>query len=540
MEERMKKRKKNNKKVEEIIKKQSSRVEVTRRSHMWFFHTYFPEYVQYPIADFHREMFGITENDDIHTAVFCSFRGSGKSTLMTLSLPIWAILGRLQKKFVVLISQNADQAKLHFRNLRRELESNELLKRDLGPFQELDEWNSCSLVIPKYGAKIIALSRDQRFRGIRHGQYRPDLIICDDVENSESVKTPESRDSTFEWLTREVLPLGNIGKTKTIIVGNLLHHDSLIKRLENLIGNNHMSGVFKKYPLLDENGKASWPGKYTDQNIIEAEKLSVGGGKSWKMEYLLQIVYDNDPVVDESWFEYYDTLPDILRNQGYSFATGVDLAISDKETADFTSMATAKIIGSGKDQRIFVLPNPINERLRFSQILEAAENICKVNEGKLSNKFYIEDTMLQGYVTQQLNDHGIEAVGVPIRGKDKRTRLQLAATYIYNKKVYFPRKGCEKLIQQIIDLGVASHDDLADAFSTLVLGIIENPPNNSQAIFVESNLYNRHNLRIIGHDDEDWAEKEDREMFGLGHRRGWGPGITTSFEMGESGIIRRY
>lgn len=531
--------KSNIKEIKRIIKNQTSRVEVTKNSHLWFFHTYLPEYVSYPIADFHREMFSMTENDDIHTAVVCSFRGSGKSTLMTLSLPIWAILGRLKKKFVVIISQNSDQAKLHFRNLRRELESNELLKRDLGPFQELDEWNSCSLVIPRYGAKIIALSRDQRFRGIRHGQHRPDLIICDDVENSESVKTPESRDSTFEWLTREVLPLGDIGKTKTIIVGNLLHHDSLLKRLENLIEKNKMSGTFRKYPLLDDGGQIAWPGKYSSQELIEKEKLAVGGGKSWKMEYLLQIVYDNEPVVDESWFEYYDELPEVLRNQGYSFATGVDLAISEKDTADFTSMVTCKVIGSGKDQLIYILPNPINERLKFSQILEKAEDICKVNDGKLSNKFYIEDTMLQGYVTQQLNDHGIEAIGVPIRGKDKRTRLQLAATYIYNKKVYFPRKGCEKLIQQIIDLGVASHDDLADAFSTLVLGIIENPPNNSQAILVQSNLYNRHNLRIIGHDDEDWAEKEDRELFGL-EKRGWGPGITASFEITDDGIIRRY
>jgi len=516
----MKSPKNNQKEIKKLIKNQSSRVDLTTKSHIWFFHTYFSDYVQYPTAGFHRETFAITENDKIKLAAICSFRGSGKSTLMTLSFPIWAILGRMQCKFVVIISQTAEQAKLHFKNLKRELETNELLKRDLGPFQEQDEWNSCSLVIPKYNAKIIALSKEQSFRGIKHGRYRPDLIIADDVENSDSVKTQESRDATYNWFTSEVLPLGD-QKTKKIIIGNLLHEDSLLKRLEGEIMDGTRSGIFRQYPLLDDNDNIAWPGKYPDMKAIEEEKLNVGNIFAWYREYLLRIIDEREPVIDKNWIQYYDQLPPILRNQGYSFATGVDLAISEKDTADFTSLVTAKIIGSGDKQRIYIIPNPVNERLKFSQIIERAEDICKVHEGRSANKFYIEDTMLQGYVTQQLNSKGIEAIGVPIRGKDKRTRLELAAPKIYEGKVLFPRHGCEDILHQLLNFGILKHDDMVDAFTTLILGLIEKPPYHGQQIwFMKHNLYDR-----------------DRS---LTRSRGWGPGISHSIELTDRGVIQRY
>ncbi len=514
----MKRKYDNQREIKNIIKKQSSRIDVTQKSHLWFFHTYLPDYVRYSIANFHREMFKISEDDSIKFAAICSFRGSGKSTLMTLSLPIWSILGRPQKKFVVILSQNSEQAKLHFRNLKRELETNELLKRDLGPFQEQDEWNSCSLVIPRYNAKIIAVSKEQSFRGVKHGQFRPDLIIADDIENSDSVKTQESRDATFNWFTSEVLPLGD-KNTKTIVIGNLLHQNSLLKRLEDSIKDGTRSGIFRRYPLLDDNNRIAWPGKYPNLAAIEEARLNVGSIFAWYREYLLRIIDERKPVLDKSWIQYYDELPLILRNQGYSFATGIDLAISERDTGNFTSLVTAKVIGDGKDRKIYILPNPVNEKLKFSEIIEKAEDICKMHEGKSANKFYIEEVMLQGFMTQQLRDKNIDAVGVPIRGKDKRTRLELSANPIFEGKVLFPRHGCEGVLDQALNFGVAKNDDLVDALTTLILGIIDKPPHNNQRVRIKHNFYDR---------------------LSADRRGGWGPGKTSSIEFTDSGIIRRY
>ena len=131
--------------------------------------------------------------------------------------------------------------------------------------------------------------------------------------------------------------------------------------------------------------------------------------------------------------------------------------------------------------------------------------------------------MLQGYVTQQLKDKNIDAIGVPIRGKDKRTRLELSAPSIYNKKVFFPRTGCEELIKQILGYGVTRNDDLMDAFTTLILGMIEKPPSNfSGPIIIKGDIYRR--VRI-----------------GDGGSGGMGPGHSSSIQFGSNGMpYRRY
>lgn len=57
--------------------------------------------------------------------------------------------------------------------------------------------------------------------------------------------------------------------------------------------------------------------------------------------------------------------------------------------------------------------------------------------------------------------------------QDKRARLSVAATYIKNGTVLFPRKGCEELISQLIYFGQETHDDLVDALVYLILGMAD-------------------------------------------------------------------
>ena len=113
-----------------------------------------------------------------------------------------------------------------------ELESNDLIHKDFWPYDyDTNELGVTAINLPKIGARIIAVSREQGVRGLRHGPHRPDLIIADDVEDSRTVKNKESRDRNFAWFTGELLPLGG-DSTKYLIVGNLLHEDSLLMRLK--------------------------------------------------------------------------------------------------------------------------------------------------------------------------------------------------------------------------------------------------------------------------------------------------------------------
>ncbi|MBD3250501.1 MAG: hypothetical protein GF381_02960 [Candidatus Pacebacteria bacterium] len=127
-----------------------------------------------------------------------TFRGSGKTTLVGLAYPIWSIVGKQSKKLVLILCQTQFQAKQSLRNITYELENNELLKKDIEPFEEeSDEWSNTSLILSKFGAKITIASVEQSARGLKHSNNHPNLVVCDDAEDLNSVKTFEGREKTF-------------------------------------------------------------------------------------------------------------------------------------------------------------------------------------------------------------------------------------------------------------------------------------------------------------------------------------------------------
>lgn len=458
--------------IQKIVDDRKVRASVTTESHYWFFNIYFSHYVKYPTAPFQREIFSLTEQEEINNIVVVAFRGSAKSTIMTLSYPIWSILGKQKKKFVVILGQTQSKAKQYLLNIKRELESNDLLRSDLGPFEEQnDEWGSYSLVIPKYEAKITTASIDQSIRGLRHGQHRPDLIICDDVEDLVSVKTREGRDKIYNWLTGDVIPAGDKG-TRLIVLGNLLHEDSLLMRLKQNITEKQLVGIFKSYPLVTLDDQILWPGKFASMADVTALQTMIGNEIAWQREYLLRIIPDDDQVIYPEWIQYYDQLPPKNHRAYRGIYAAVDLAISQKESADYTAVVSAMIFGRADKLRIYILPNPIAQKITFPQQIDLLKNYNNTMLTESGDKLFVEGVGYQDALPQMLETLGVKATAIK-PSTDKRTRLALTAPLLQSGKVKFPRQGAEEIIRQITGFGVEKHDDVADAFSMLVNKAIE-------------------------------------------------------------------
>src|SRR5258708_4238684 len=185
--------------TEKMIKTPAIRRKLAFENMKYFFAIYLYHHIRYQLAPFHEEFFKIAEDEILELAIILAFRGSGKSTIFSLCYPIWAIIGKQQKKFVLILTQTQQQARIILRNIKIELESNNLLRADIGPFiEESDEWGSTTIVINKYGARIMVASTEQGIRGIKYGANRPDLIILDDVQDITGVKTQERTDKLFD------------------------------------------------------------------------------------------------------------------------------------------------------------------------------------------------------------------------------------------------------------------------------------------------------------------------------------------------------
>lgn len=472
------KKSKSDKLFDRVLSDKTTRKVLVRERLEYFFPIYFHRYMQYETADFHKEIFDILENEAIKLAVICAFRGSAKSTIITTAYVLWSILGVQQRKFIVICGQTEQKARQYLLNIKNELLNNDLLKKDLGPFTEETNHlgNATAIIIKKLNVKIMISSVEQSIRGMRHGEHRPDLIILDDIEDTNSVKTKEGRDKAFNWLTSEVVPAGS-KKTRIIAVGNLLHEDSVLKRLQKKIESDemtHMNGVYREYPIIDDQGNPLWPGKYPTPDDIEMERQKTMSETAWFREYLLKIISTEEQVVYPEWIQCYAKMPyDGFR----SVAIGIDLAVSEKESADCTAMVVGHVYGYGKNMAIYIQPNPINARMPFPVQTQTIKSLVATEKQKHHRvKLYIEDVGYQKALVQVFESQRYDVEGVPTGRSDKTARLRLTTPFIKEGRVLFPEKGCEELLMQLTGFGKETHDDLADAFAMLVLKVIEDNP----------------------------------------------------------------
>ncbi len=469
--------------IRKIISDKLIRTTLAKRSHFWFFSIYFPHYIKYKTAPFQKKMFSLTEDPNLEIIVISAFRGSAKSSIMTLSYPLWAILGKQQKKYVLILSQTQTKAQQYLMNIKRELESNELLKKDLGPFQEeKTQWGIQALIIDKFNAKISTGSIEQSIRGIRHGPYRPDLILIDDIEDLELVKTKENRDKIFNWFTGEIIPAKS-DNARIVIVGTTLHEDSFLSRIKEVILKGKIKGTYEEFPIIDENGNPLWPDKFPSQKEIDEERNKAMSEEAWHREYLLKIICSTDQVVHPELIHYYDQLPS-KESTNYKYVwTGVDPAISTKETADYTGIVSAQVHGYEENLKIYILPNIFNVKKTFPEVIDLLKQMSIMQKDGLW-KVFIESNAFQASIAQQLMYYKVPAEGVVTHG-DKRSRLAIISKFIEDGTILFPKQGAEELISQLVGFGVEKHNDIVDAFTLLIGKVFEDNESRPRLTIIE-------------------------------------------------------
>ncbi len=440
---------------------------------------YLGHYFELEPAEFHKVLIDILEDDSAEAIGIIGFRGSAKSTFASFAFVLWCAVFK-KYNFLILINDTVQQVKLNIANIKAEIEENQQIMNDFPHVYNANQnkWTETELLIGK-DVFILGKSRGQKIRGLRFRQWRPQVIIIDDPEDYEWTRKKTNRDKTERWLNTEVVPAQEENKCKLVIIGNLLHKDALMGRLKK-------RGTFKifEFSLLDpETGEITWTGKYPDMNAVARQKSKVGNNVIWQREYLLKIIAEEEQVISEDDITYYDnerlTLKGDLGIKAVDAGTAVDLAISEKQTADCTAMVSgimAKediIINIATDEHkgtnvLYIKPNPVNKRIDMEQTINHASII--VSSLPAGNRMWVEAVAYQLAVIKEMQKRGLPVIEMRPIG-DKKARLETIAIYIKQGLVRFPRKGCEELIQQLLGFGSEEHDDLVDALVYLILGM---------------------------------------------------------------------
>ena len=481
----------------------------------FFERAYFPHYFSRPSPEFHRELdaiwqqgvlkgrYPLTPADTkaisrlpgVRRAVAAP-RGHAKSTNLTFKGTMHSTLYGY-KHYPIIISDSSEQAEGFLDNIRVEFEENTAILEDFGSLAG-SVWRS-NVLVTKTNIKIEAIGSGKKIRGRKHRNWRPDLIILDDVENDENVRTPEQRKKLKDWFDKAVSKSGD-DYTDIVYIGTLLHYDSLLaKTLTNPAYRSIKYKAVIQFSQADDLWQ-QWESIFTDLSnddresealaffqahkeamlegtqVLWEEKLSYydlmvmrvsEGEASFNSEEQNEPINPDDCLFMEEWFDYYNEAEVNFGDPAFDFFGFIDPSLGKTKRSDFSAIVTlAKHKGSGY---MYVVDADIERRHpdRIIADVLAKERWLRASFGHGYRKLGAETNQFQWFLKEELAKASAKAgLYLPIeevqQTSDKVMRIQTLQPDVKNKYIKFNRRH-KRLLEQLTQFPMGAHDDGPDA-----------------------------------------------------------------------------
>jgi predicted phage terminase large subunit-like protein len=410
-------------------------------------------------AEFHRELYQTLLTEQY--AAIAAPREHAKSTCVSVIFVLYCVCYKL-RRFIVLISDTQPQAALQLAAIKEEIESNVALIADFGSLQGDRKWdvNDCRTTT---GITLAARGAGQSLRGLRFRLYRPDLVICDDMENEEDVDNPDTRDKLERWFTGTVLNLGK--KCQVFVIGTILHYDGLLAKL--LDPEKFKKFVKHRYMAVDQEWTPTsvlWPAKWDIGSLHEKE--DVIGSVMFNQEFRNLPISESTQVFKEEWITRHAFRREELVGRPTVKMTYNDPAISQKATADYFASVTIDVDAQG----FIYVTRAEQDRMPFTQQVDF---MLRRADEEQPTVIGIEEQAYQAALKQALDEASrlsgryLNVVGIT-NLTDKFLRISTMSPLVENGTIRFCLDGTQKtLISQLLFLGKIK-DDLADALQGAV------------------------------------------------------------------------
>lgn len=425
-------------------------------------------------------------------------RGHAKSTTFTFKDSIHAAVYGY-KHYEIILSDSSEQAEGFLADIKTEFEENAAIREDFGEL-EGKVWKAMVILLSN-GTKIEALGAGKKIRGRRHKQWRPDLILCDDLENDENVNTADQRKKLRNWFYKAVSKAGDT-YTDIVYIGTLLHFDALLANVAN--NPSYKTVKYQGVISFATNSELwdAWEAIYTDlsndarqedaKEFFEQnrEAMLEGTAVLWEQKlsyYDLMVIrvsegeasfnseIQNEPIDPESctfqeeWFDFYDddgkTTPDFSEPR-FIFVGSNDPSLGKNKKSDTSSIfAIAKDVQTGY---MYVVIADIAKRKPDQIIEDAIENSRRLKRDykRPYYQFGVETVQFQYYFAEIMRQKSAE-VGefLPIveinSTQNKDARIQSLQPFVKNGYIKFSKKH-KTLLKQMMEYPMGKNDDGPD------------------------------------------------------------------------------
>lgn len=482
---------------------------------------YFRHYLKKPSSRLHRYIYKfLTENLNNEKRkkgfkhAIAAPRSNGKSSLVSCIFILWCICYK-KKNFIVMVSDTATQAEAFLGDVKRELLLNEELRKDFPAATSKGELWRTDEIITRNKVKVLALGTGNNIRGRKYGEIRPDLILGDDLESSDMVRSKSQRENIrYDWFNKDVKYVGESGGiTDFLIIGTVLGPESLLNALMD--PRQYPDWTHKKFKAVYKFSKSSlwddWAKIYKNTFKDDHEERAYKFFKENKEEMMegVEILWpegdpyyglmvqklsdpsgflnekQNDPidprkvlVMRESLtFKSFNTDPEIIKirkSKRNPFYGAIDPSLGKNDRSDYSAIVTIL-----RDMRTGIL---LVEDISLQRrgILDQVKDILNMHQRYNYTTFAVEDNSFQITISETLKEKSRETgIYVPVKPitnhYDKFLRIQSIVPFLCDGTIIFDLEKAENDVEYAMGIEqlctfskTAIKDDFPDALEMVV------------------------------------------------------------------------
>lgn len=441
---------------------------------------------------FHREAWELYCSD-VPLVCLAAPREHAKTTACAFVFILAESLFRISD-YTILVGSTEENAAEILSNIIEEVRENDDLREEFG-VAEIERDSQTDLIVRMEDGhrwRVLARGAEQKIRGKMWNGRRPNLLVCDDMEDDEQVENKDRRAKFRRWFFRAARQaVSRRGRIR--VHGTILHEDSLLARL---MKNKVWKKLFyKAHRSFDDFSDRLWPEAWSVERLKNRRQEFVEDGDAggYSQEFL------NDPQDNaDAYLRRQDFLPMSQEDHERSkiIYAAADFAVSKDDLANRTSFTVG-----GKCQLNLI--HVIDERVgRWSSYEIKREFGKEVKEGWIMEMisiqsrwnpdfFFVEDGVIwkavknMVYNAMREENCPINIVEIP-SVKDKATRGRMfqrrhkAGMMRFDKTAEW-YAGYEAELLRFTGGSQALLDDQFDSTSLLCIGFENYKPEAAEA-----------------------------------------------------------
>jgi predicted phage terminase large subunit-like protein len=408
------------------------------------------------------------------------FRECGKSSVIKSFLLYCLTFPTISRSYIAIMRGNKTSASKIIREVAQDYLNNPLMYGASLDTVLTDNADSFSIKTRRGRTiRIEAYGKGSAIRGPTSNNRRPDVVILDDIQDKEDMRSPTIPDTDWDWFLSDIKFLGK--ETRFFFIGNNLGDKCIIERLINSADKDG-KGLFGfqcyRIPAINKDGKSNWQERFSLEDLEAERKEMDGQGKLdiWLMERMCQAISPDKQIFKQEDWRYYGFLDaPVIRDRSNCFIT-IDPAISTRDESDYRAVCVNCV---DEEDNWYImdiaygrwLPDEMWEKV-FELVVEYKVKTVGIEEGVFK---IMAEAGMGGSIYTMMKQKSVYFDLVPLKHGGTKKEIRIAESLSARFKAHsimFPDQAgnwLEELKSEIIGFRMTGcttlHDDLLDALA---------------------------------------------------------------------------